>query len=100
MECETNDCRKEKRGCKGCFYSDEEENKCEYCTTRTSKIEICGKYFDLQKTAGYTRPHISYSSWIMKNKNDKNAGIMFANHGGEAVYFDINYCPMCGRKLV
>ena len=28
-DCETNDCRKEKRGCKGCYYneSEEKENK-------------------------------------------------------------------------
>ena len=25
MECETNDCRKEKRGCKGCYYHKEED---------------------------------------------------------------------------
>ena len=26
MDCETNDCRKEKRGCKGCYYNESEEN--------------------------------------------------------------------------
>lgn len=27
MSCETNDCRKEKRGCKGCYYEDTEKEK-------------------------------------------------------------------------
>ena len=27
MDCETDDCRKEKRGCKGCFYSDGKEDE-------------------------------------------------------------------------
>lgn len=26
-DCETNDCRKEKRGCKGCFYDEKEEKE-------------------------------------------------------------------------
>ena len=27
MECETNECQKEKRGCKGCYYNKEENIK-------------------------------------------------------------------------
>lgn len=26
-DCETNDCRKEKRGCKGCYYDEKEKEK-------------------------------------------------------------------------
>ena len=70
---------------------------CEYCNTR-NKNEILGKEFDLQNTAGFKNDRV-YSSWIMKNKADRNAGIMIATNNGNAVYFDINYCPMCGRRL-
>lgn len=35
----------------------------------------------------------------MKNKADEKAGIMIATDNGNAVFFNINYCPLCGRKL-
>lgn len=41
MHCETNDCRKEKLTCKGCYYSDKEEIK------EKSKI-IIHNYSDLE----------------------------------------------------
>lgn len=67
---------------------------CEYCEEKSNKSEIMGKEFELQATAGFKRDRV-YSSWIMKNKNDKKAGIMIATNGTNGVYFDINYCPMC-----
>ena len=70
---------------------------CKYCTQR-SKNEIKGQDFDLVPTAGFKNDR-RYSSWIMKNKADEKAGIMIATNNGNAVYFDINYCPLCGRKL-
>jgi len=70
---------------------------CEYCKKRREN-EICGKEFGLISTAGFKNDR-RYSSWIMKNKTDEKAGIMIATDNGNAVYFDINYCPMCGRKL-
>jgi len=71
---------------------------CEYCRQR-SKNEILGKELILQPTAGFYNDR-NYSSWIMKNKADEKAGIMICTNGGNAVYFDINYCPMCGKKLI
>lgn len=72
---------------------------CEYCREPKNKMkEICGQYFPLKPTAGFKNDR-RYSSWIMKNKDDKYAGIMICTDNGNAVYFDINYCPMCGRKL-
>lgn len=70
---------------------------CEYCK-KISENEILGKRFELQATAGFINDR-HYSSWIMKNKADEKAGIMIATNGGNAVYVDINYCPICGRKL-
>lgn len=69
---------------------------CEYCNQ--DKNGIKGKEFILQPTAGFQNDRY-YSSWIMKNKSDKKAGIMIITNGTNGVYFDINYCPMCGRKL-
>ena len=70
---------------------------CEYCEIG-NKMEILGKTFDIQPTSGFKNDRI-YSSWIMKGKEDKKAGIVIATNGGNGVYFDINYCPMCGRKI-
>ena len=70
---------------------------CEYCEQR-NKYEIKGKEFELVPTAGFKNDR-RYSSWIMKNKMDEKAGIMIATDNGNAVYFDIEFCPMCGRKL-
>lgn len=61
-------------------------------------MEIRGTEFELKPTAGFKNDR-RYSSWIMKGKADKKAGIIIATNGGNGVYFDINYCPMCGRKL-
>lgn len=70
---------------------------CEYCKT-SPIMEIRGTEFELKPTAGFKNDR-RYSSWIMKGKADKKAGIIIATDGGNGVYFDINYCPMCGRKL-
>ena len=37
---------------------------------------------------------------IMKNTGDKVPGIVIYSHGAAKGYFDITFCPMCGRKLV
>ena len=76
--------------------------ECEYCKN-VEKIsygmKIHGEYFKLHKTAGYKDEYIKYSSWVMKGKSDEKAGIFIAENGGNGVYFDINYCPICGRKV-
>ena len=71
---------------------------CEYCKNRCDG-EICGNEFNLKATAGFKYDR-KYSSWIMKNKADEKAGIMIATNNGNAVYIDIEFCPICGRKLV
>lgn len=37
---------------------------------------------------------------IMKNTGDKVPGIVIYSYGLVKGYFDIAFCPMCGRKLV
>ena len=71
---------------------------CKYCKT-SPIMEIGGTEFELKPTAGFKNDR-RYSSWIMKGKADKKAGIIIATNGGNGVYFDTNYCPMCGRKLL
>lgn len=81
------------------------ETNCEYCKNVNfgDGEEIFGKYFKLQKTTGFEKQNINKECWIMKNKNDDSAGIMVAEKyngcNGNALYFNINYCPICGRKL-
>ncbi len=70
---------------------------CEYCKQK-NETNIWGKEFELQPTAGFHNDRY-YSSWIMKNKADEKAGIMIATNGTNGVFAEINYCPMCGRKL-
>ena len=70
---------------------------CEYCKT-IQENEINGKAFNLLPTFGFKNDR-KYSSWILKHLMDRKAGIMIATDNSNAVYFDINYCPMCGRKL-
>lgn len=88
-----------------CKYCEKEENKkskielkkCKYCEEREDKT-IKGEDFELLSTAGFKYDRI-YKSWIMKNKLDEKAGIMIITDYTNGVYFDINYCPICGRKL-
>lgn len=117
MECETNDCRKEKRGCKGCYYGidyaegkDITVNGCIYCKEIDNSIHgISIRNSEWKKTAGY-KPQENYKAikdyyrpealellelFTLKGK----AGLMINNISG-ARYIDINYCPFCGRKLV
>ena len=40
MDCETNDCRKEKRGCKGCFYDKNFDNSYDYILKLNTREEL------------------------------------------------------------
>lgn len=74
--------------------------ECKYCGDyKKNVLAFAGTDFKLIKTAGYKDDWIKYRSWIMKGDKDKKAGIMITEGGCNGVYFDINYCPMCGRKL-
>ena len=85
------------KNCKYGYFTFLFRKECEYCKGRSLK-EIDGKSFNLKPTAGFENDRI-YSVWIMKDSNDEKAGIMFATDNTNAVYADINYCPMCGRKV-
>lgn len=57
---------------------------CKYCKT-SPIMEIQGTEFKLEPTAGFKNDR-KYSSWIMKGKEDKRAGVMIATNGGNGVY--------------
>ena len=86
---------------------------CEYCQENEQCIH--GKIIkteELKATAGFNekfynecmkscyRPEVfnKLELFILKGKRDKKAGLMLNTISG-ARYIDINYCPMCGRKL-
>lgn len=79
---------------------------CKYCCTNENN-EILGRtirHYELKKTAGYKPPKSEYDIdflelFILKLKKDKKAGLMLNNKNGIR-YIDINYCPMCGRRLI
>lgn len=78
---------------------------CEYCCANKNN-EILGRtirYYELKKTVGYEPPKYKYDIdflevFILKLKEDKKAGLMLNNINGVR-YIDINYCPICGRRL-
>lgn len=76
---------------------------CEYCHKKDDG-EIMGKtirQFEWKETAGYEPPkdrNDFLEMFILKLKNDKKAGLMIDSGYGYR-YIDINYCPMCGRRL-
>ena len=76
---------------------------CEYCY-QSKDNEISGKpifQYEWKETAGYEPPKYRndfLEMFILKSKNDKKAGLMIDSGYGYR-YIDINYCPMCGRKL-
>ena len=72
---------------------------CKYCVEREDGT-IKGKDFILEKTAGYENNYMIHDSWLLKMKNDRKAAIMFTTYNTNGVFFNINYCPICGRKLV
>lgn len=74
---------------------------CKYCG-QGNKTEISGAYLKViptKSTRELYRP-ICYKPkcFILKCKKDKKAGLMMDSLE-TCYYIDINYCPMCGKKL-
>lgn len=74
-----------------------ESDMCEFCRQRKDENTIYGKDIKINQCASAT--DLSYAK-IIKNVNDEKAGIIIFKQCKAGGYFDINYCPMCGRKLV
>lgn len=87
---------------------------CEYCYEENKHIagKLLARTPDWKNTAGYnpernkgcfnkyTRPEAFeiLEAFILKGKADEKAGL-FINTISGGRFIDINYCPMCGRKL-
>ena len=69
---------------------------CEFCKDYENN-RIFGADIPIKKCANETD---LTDAQIMKNRVYKVPGIVIYSHGMAKGYFDITFCPMCGRKLV
>ena len=70
---------------------------CEFCRTWHNKNTICGADIKIHKCASETT---LTTAQIIKNANDSKPGVVILQNNAVAKgYFEIDYCPMCGRKL-
>ena len=69
---------------------------CDFCKDYENN-RIFGADIPIKKCANETD---LTDAQIMKNRVDKVPGIVIYSHGMAKGYFDITFCPMCGRKLV
>lgn len=73
-------------------------NECEYCQPSHKRKFIKLRFFKGFKTDNY----LNYSLRIGKSfkwAKFKKHKLMLLDHGEVRAHIDINYCPICGRKL-
>ena len=70
---------------------------CEFCSYKNNTFIIYGKEIKINKCAKETD---LTEAQVMRNRDDDVPGIVIYKGCSATGYFDINYCPMCGRKLV
>lgn len=70
---------------------------CEFCRKWHDENTICGANIKIHKCANETN---LTDAQIMKNVGDHKPGIVIFSHTTAMGYFNISFCPMCGRKLV
>lgn len=76
---------------------------CKYCN-ESEENHISGSYLKViptkstKETEAYRPIYYKPRCFILKGKKDKKAGLMMDNLE-TCYYIDINYCPMCGKKL-
>lgn len=64
---------------------------CKYCDTKIGKTSKLTKGDEAE-------PHDNFECNIF-HSDEESPGILLWNNGFYCGYFDIKYCPMCGRKL-
>lgn len=69
---------------------------CEFCKNYVED-RIYGSNIPIKKCANKTELTHAY---ILKNRGDNFPGIVISSAGMSKGFFDIMYCPICGRKLV
>ena len=71
---------------------------CEFCNGKHStKGMMIGKELKINQCATDTDLR---DCQVYLNNNDKPSIIIFDKYGMARGYFEIEFCPMCGRKLV
>ena len=71
---------------------------CDFCNKYHSiKGITIGKSIEINQCATETDLK---DCQVYLNKGDKPSIIIFDRYGAARGYFDIKFCPMCGRKLV
>ena len=70
---------------------------CKFCENWHDKNTICGADIKINKFANETN---LTEAQIFKNVRDNKPGIVIFEHTAAMGYFNIEFCPMCGRKLV
>ena len=69
---------------------------CDFCKNYDDN-KIFGAGIPIRKCANETD---LTGAQIMKNTGDKVPSIVIYSHGAAKGYFNIAFCPMCGRELV
>lgn len=69
---------------------------CDFCKNYSDN-RIFGTDIPIKKCANETD---LTDAQIMKNVGDHKPGIVIFSHTAAMGYFNISFCPMCGRKLV
>lgn len=70
---------------------------CKFCENWYDKNTIFGDDIKIHKCANET--NLKYAMILKNTGYDKPAIVIFA-HTAAMGYFNIEFCPMCGRKLV
>lgn len=70
---------------------------CEFCREWHDRDTICGADIKIHKCARETD---LTTAQIMKSANDSKPGVVISQGGVAKGFFEINYCPICGRRLV
>lgn len=70
---------------------------CEFCRQWNDENTICRAEIKIHKCANETN---LTEAQILKNVGDNKPGIVIIARTAAVGYFNIEFCPMCGRKLV
>lgn len=70
---------------------------CKFCENWHDENTICGADIKIYKCANETN---LTEAQILKNVRDNKPGIVIFANAANMGYFKIEFCPMCGRKLV
>ena len=71
---------------------------CKFCRNWHDEDTICGSEMPIYP-CGNRNSNLTEAQ-LLKNAADDDTGIVIYEFGVPSGYFKIQYCPICGRKLV